>query len=223
MIRPLPFFDPLTFSTELIFTIIAIAFCFAIYFKTKETYELTRYEGVRYFRNAFFFFGLSYAMRFLFSFLLFSRMAFDLILLPRALFLPLFILPLGYFSTMGLFYLIFSLIWKRFDNKSLLLLGHGVAILLSILSFATRSHLILLLLQSILLIIAVLLSFFVRQGKKKLSQTKILYLLILVFWLIDLWIIDRRSPFSMGIQLLSYLISLIIFIVIYHKVSKWVK
>ncbi len=221
MITPPPF-DPFAFSVELLFTIISIVFCFSIYFKTKETYELTRYQGIMYFRKAFLFFGLSYAMRFLFSFLMFSRMAFDLIL-PRELFVPLFILPLGYFSTIGIFYLIFSLIWKKLDNKKVLFLGHGIAVVLSVLSFITRSHLILLLLQSILLIIAAALSFTTHKGRKKISQIKILYLLILALWLIDLWIIDRRHPFSLSIQLASYLISLLVFIAIYYKISKWVK
>src|SRR3989339_186034 len=137
------FFDPMSFGTEFLFTVIAVVFCFLIYFKTKESYQLTKYKGIKYFRVAFLFFGLSYILRFLFSLVLLSKIAFDFIL-PRGMFAPLFILPLGYFSTIGIIYLIFSAVWKKFDNKGVHFLAHTVATLLSLISFFIRSHLILL-------------------------------------------------------------------------------
>jgi hypothetical protein len=220
-----PPLNPMIFSTELLFTIIAVIFCFIIYFKTREIYELTKHKGIRYFRDAFLFFGLSYVVRFIFSLSMFSGLAFDFIV-PREMFGPLFILPLGYLSTMGIFYLIFSSIWKRFTNKAMLILGHIIAVLLSIVSFITRSHIMLLYLQSILLIIAVILSFTAKKDGKKLSGAKILYMLVAALWLINLWIIDkggRRPPFSPATEIFFHLVSLIVFIIIYYKVSKWLK
>src|SRR3989338_8522668 len=136
------FFGPMFLGTEIVFTVAAVVFCFLIYFKTKESYELTKYEGIRYFRQAFLFFGLSYLFRFALSIVVFSRIAFD-VFIPRTMFLPWFILLIGYFSTTGIFYLIFSSIHK-FDSKKLLIFGHGTAILLSAVSFVTRSHFMLL-------------------------------------------------------------------------------
>jgi len=226
-----PPMNPIMFSTEILFTVIAVIFCFIIYFKTREIYKLTKYEGIRYFRDAFLFFGLSYVMRFLFSLAMLSRIAFDFIV-PREMFGPIFILPLGYLSTMGIFYLIFSTTWKRFNNKIMLIIGHVVAVALSIVSFITRSHLILLYLQSALLVITVVLSFIAKKdgnklkGGKKLSGARILYILIAMLWLINLWIIDKgamRSPFFRGTEVFFQLVSLLVFIIIYHKVSKWVK
>jgi len=224
---PPPPMNPMMFSTELLFTIIAVIFCFIIYFKTREIYKLTKYQGIRYFRGAFLFFGLSYLLRFIFSLIMFSRIAFDFIL-PREMFALLFILPLGYFSTIGILYLIFGLVWKRFNSKALLGLGHVIAVLLSIISFLTRSHRMLLYLQTALLIIAVILSFLVHKkdaGKKekKLTGMKALYLLISALWLINLWIIDERRPFPIGIEIFFQLLSLAVFITIYYKVSKWLK
>jgi len=211
------------FGTELIFTILAVVFCFAIYYRTKESYELTKYEGIRYFRDAFLFFGLSYVMRFLFSLILFSRLAFDFIV-PRGLFAPLFILPMGYFSTVGIFYLLFSSdVWKRFNNRRLLISGHGIAILLSLASFIARSHMTLLYLQSILLLLAVALGFFAHKEGKKTSHVRILYLLVFALWLINLDVLDRMRPFSFEIEFFSYAVSLLVFIAIYHRVSKWAK
>ena len=216
------FFDPMIFGTELVFTIIAFIFCFAIYYKTRESYELTKHPGIRYFRDAFLFFGLSYVMRFLFSLVLFSGMAFDFFI-PREMFAPLFILPLGYLSTIAIFYLIFSLVWKRVNNTKILVLGHLIAILVPLLAFLTRSHMLLLYMQTVLLIIAVLLLLFIRKEKAGLSKTKILYLLVFGLWLINLFVIDSRRPFPPEIEILFRAVSLIVFILIYYKVYKWAR
>ena len=215
------FFDPLVFTAELLFTLIAVIFCFLIHFRTREIYELTKYEGIKYFRGAFFFFGLSYALRFLFRIMLLSRIAFDFIL-PRELFAPLFILPLGYFSTIGIFYLIFSSIWKKFSSRRLLISGHAIAVLLSVASFITRSNAILLYFQSALLILAVILSIIMHR-KRKISEIRILYFLVSVLWLINLWIIDRRRPLPLGMEIFFQVVSLAVFFTIYFKISKWVK
>jgi len=216
------FFDPFLLGTELLFTTIAVVFCFLIYFRTRESYELTKYEGIKYFRDAFLFFGLSYVLRFLLSLAFLSRIAFDFII-PRSMFVTLFILPLGYFSTIGIFYLIFSSIWKRFKGKNLLILGHTIAILLSIISFLTRSHLILLLFQSVLLLFGIVSNSIMRKSEKKVSQIRILYLLVSLLWLINLWIIDRPRPLSFEIDIISELVSLAVFVILYYKISKWVR
>ncbi len=214
------FFDPVLFTAELLFTVAAVIFCFAIYYKTRESYELTKYEGIKYFRDAFLFFGLSYVTRFLFSLLLLSRVAFDIILLQN-IFVPLFILPLGYFSTIAISYLIFSLIWKRYKNKYLIVFGHGVAVLLPLVSFLTRSHAILLVLQSLLLVTAVILALLMHKEGKKVTQVRILYFLVLALWLINLWMIGPRRLFTVKIS--SQVISLIVFVTLYQKIAKWVK
>ena len=220
---PVPhIFNPEIFATEFVFTTIAVAFCFLIYFKTKEIYELTRHAGIKYFRGAFLFFGLSYVVRFLFSLVILSMIAFDFAI-PREMFGPFFILLLGYFSTIGIMYLIFSSIWKKFNKKNLLLVGHGIAILLSIVSFMARSHFILLYFQSALLILAVILSNILHKREKKISRIKVLYFLVSALWLMNLWIIDRRRLFSFEMKIFFQIISLAVFFVIFHKISKWVK
>lgn len=216
------FLNPMVFSIELAFTLIAIISCFLIYRKTKESYELTKHKGIQYFRDAFLFFGLSYTLRFFFSIIMLSTVEFELIM-PGYFFSPWFILLLGYFSTMGIFYLIFSSVWKSFDNKKMLIFGHSIAILLSLISFFTRSHFMLINLQCALLITAAILGFVMHLGKNKLSQIKILYLLVSGLWLINLLVINQRRPFMFGIEIFFYIVSLIVFIVIYSKVSKWVK
>lgn len=210
------------FSAEILFTIIAVVFCFVIYFKTRESYELTKYEGIRYFREAFLCLGLSYVLRFLFSLTFISRMTFDFIL-NWQVFMPLFIMLLSYFSTIGIFYLILSSTWKKFNTRNFLILGNFVAVILSIVSFITRSPLMLLYIQLALLGILVLLIFAMPKEKKKISQVKVLYLLVAGLWLINLLVVDRARPFPLEIELFFKVISLTVFATVYYKISKWVK
>jgi hypothetical protein len=204
------------FSTEFLFTTIAVIFCFLIYVKTKESYELTKYAGIKYFRDAFLFLGLSYLLTFV------SKITFDFILNEEA-FMPLFIMLLSYFSTIGIFNLILSSTWKKFNNRNFLVLGNCAAITLSIVSFITRSPLMLLYMQLALLAILVLLILAMPKERKRLSQVKMLYLLVTGLWLINLLVADRMRPFPLEIELFFKVISIVVFAAVYYKISKWVK
>jgi len=213
--------DPTVVLIELVLTIIAVTFCFLIYFKTKEAYELTKYEGIKHFRYAFLFFGISYILSFLSSIALFSRIILGIVL-PREIFGPLFILPLGYLSTMAILYLIYSSIWKNFDTKRMIVISHIVAVILTIVTFITRSHLILLYLQSILFILAIILGPFANKGKK-ISSTRALYFVVLGLWLVNLLFLGRGRPIFPLIDLSLQIASIIAYLFIYHKISKLVK
>jgi len=228
------FFDPVRFWVEIAYTVIVVLFCFLIYFKTRESYELTKHKGIRYFRDAFLFFGLSYLMRFITSAISLYFMGAEEGF-PRGGLFPISLLLMSYLSTIGIFYLLFSSMWKKVDNRYTLILGHVIAVLLSIVAFITRSQDMLILLQSALLILTTIIIFITKKGmhkgitkeikkdKKSISQTKILYGLILVLWLINLWVIVPRGIMSFEIKIMLQLLSIIVFVLTYYKVSKWVK
>jgi hypothetical protein len=221
-------FEPAMFITEISFTILTVVLCFLIYAKTRESYNLTKHDGIKYFRDAFLLFGLSYILRFILALIFISGVAFDFII-SRDMFGPLFILGVGYVSTLGLWYLIFSSIWKKFSRKSLMITGHTTAIILSLVSFFLHSHLVILYAQVILLIIGVVLIFRSGTKTKKVSQTKILYILTSFLWLINLFIIDKKGPpgifgmWSFWIELFFQIVSIAVLFVIYHKISHWLK
>ena len=213
-----PPIQPIGIILETVFTVISVAFCWLIYYRTREMYELTQHRGIRYFRDAFLFFGLSYLTRLLLSAVLISFIAMDFFM-PRGPLMPLLLLPLGYFSTMGILFLVFSLMHKSFKGKGPVLFGHALAIALSIIAFITRSHFILLGLQCALLVIVVFLS--IMQARK-FSSTRLLYLLVALLWLINLLIIENRHPFPPGFEVLSQIVSIIVFVLIYRKAARWV-
>jgi len=198
---------PLPIISEFIFALVAVFFCFAIYLKTKESYELTKYEGIKYFRDAFMFIGVSYLIRFFFSILFFSSIAFDFFI-PIRLLQPFFILPLGYFSTIALFYLVFSRVWKKFETLEMLAFGYIMAVLVPVVSFISGSHIALFFLQGVLFILAAVLVYS-SKGKNKL-----MYVLVFFLWLINLFEIGRP------IGIISQVLSLAVFIILYVKVSK---
>jgi hypothetical protein len=212
-----PPMHPYGFVLETVFTVIAVAFCWLIYFRTRETYELTQHRGIRYFRDAFLFFGLSYLVRFVLGIVLLSMIALDFFM-PRGPLMPLLLLPLGYFSSMGIMFLLFSLMHKSFKGERPVLLGHLIAIAVSVTAFLTRSHFILLWLQCALLSVVVILS--IVQARK-FSSTRVLYLLVALLWLINLLIIENRRPFPPGLEVVFQLVSVIVFIMIYRKAAKW--
>jgi len=221
------FFDPVRFSTELVYTTIILVLCFVIYFKTKDMYELTKYKGIHYFRNAFLFFGFAYLIRFFLHLMMISRMTFDFFIPMREI-NPILIAGTGYLSTMAIFYLVYSTVWKKIKANHFLVYSNIIAVLISFISFAYRSHFILISLQLILLLAAVILSFRNHSQHKKTSHIKTLYILILIFWLVNLFLIGpgmggRRSFLLFEVQMTLQVLSLAVFFTIYYKVSKWVK
>jgi hypothetical protein len=217
---PPHFFNPYIFGANILFTLLSLIFCIIIYLKTRESYELTKHPGIGYFRDAFLFFGISYVLRFLLNIIMLSTMALD-IFMPRHMLMPVSMLVLSYFSTMGIIYLILSTIWKKLSGTHMIWFGHGLAALLSVIAFLTRSPMILLYMQCLLLFIAALLTLVKAHDSKKITQTKVLYSLVILLWLMNLLIINRRGPFSFTIEIVFEVISLIVFVIIYHKISKW--
>jgi uncharacterized membrane protein len=53
---PYHLIEPTRLVAELVYTIIVVFLCLTIYYKTREIYDLTKYEGVKYFRITFLFY-----------------------------------------------------------------------------------------------------------------------------------------------------------------------
>ena len=217
-----PFFDPMRFGTEIIYTVIIVLFCFLVYFKTREIYDLTKYKGIKFFRYAFLFFGLAYASRLFLHFLLVGNITFDLDL-SRRIIMPFSSLIVAYFSTMAIFYLVYSTIWKRIKYRHFMVFSSLIAISIALIAFISRSPIIVSLIQLILLVFAVIVSFEIHKKIKKISHIRILYLLIFVFWLVNLFVLGPKRFMPFEIKLFFQIISTVVFFLIYYRVSKWLK
>ncbi len=91
---------------EVLYALLISTICTAIVFKTDKFFRLSLHTGIRYFRNAFLFFGAAFAARYIFG--VFSDMSVDYSYLIRIIF--------EYLLVMAGFFLFYSLIWKKIES-----------------------------------------------------------------------------------------------------------
>jgi hypothetical protein len=212
--------DPTRLAVELGYTIIVVSLCFMIFFKTREIYDLTKHNGIKYFRITFLFFGVAYLFRFLSILSILMKTTFD-IYLPIHIFKIFPMAFVGYFSTMAILSLTYSTIWKELQIKHPLLLFNVIAVLISCIAFISMSHSLLILSQAVLLSFAILMATHSYSKSRKTSQLFILYILFFLFWIVNLFILGPKRFLSIEIQIAFQILSIAVIGVIYHKVTKW--
>jgi len=216
----------LGFGAELFYSFVIIICSLMIYYGTRELYELSSYKGIKYFRQAFLFFAVAYFFRSFIKFIVlyfnvkgiidFSPITFGATgLITQLIFV--------YFSAMAIFYLLYSVMWKKWNNSSYrVYLFHGLAIALAFVSVLSRNPLVYLGLNLFLLLVAVFVVYVSYQHKKKKKKGHnlyFIYLLLSLFWILN--IIDTLIPqFFSGFQLFIYMASTIVFLLILYKVIK---
>ncbi len=218
---PIPmFFEPLEFGAEVFYTLLIVLLCFFIYFRTKSMYELSRYKGIQYFRNAFLFFGFAHITRFLFYLFILITRAFDLRPLRG---LPQYSLVFTtYFSTMAIFSLIYSMTWKGRTHNHFDILANVISVFLALLALIHRSSIIVACSQLLLVVLAFVISLVGKRKDKHISQMKVLYSLILLFWLFNLFIVGP-GMLPDEIRITFQAISLAVFMIITYRILKWTK
>jgi hypothetical protein len=212
-------FEPWRFTTELVYTLIVLGLCGLIYFRTREIYEISRYEGIRHFRNAFLFFGLAYVSRFLLHLIMISSFALEIDMRHRLIHFA-FLALTGYFSTMAIFQIIYCTAWKRISYLHFLVFSNAIALLFSVISILTRSPQMLTLLQALLLILGAILIYVGRKGH---SKARGLYMLTMALWLLNLYILSPRWMIAFEAKAALQVVSVVVFSAIYYKVSKWAR
>ena len=207
-------------GTEIIYAFIIIACSLMIYFGTRELYKLTSYKGIKYFRLSFLFFAFAYFFR---SFIKIILFYFDKSEIMG--FLPIFasttLFVFMYFSSMAIFYLLYSVMWKKWKSKSTIYILHGAALATAIavsLCHDSTAYLLINIILFAFITFTVYLSYHQSKNKKS-YNLYIIYLLLFIFWILN--IIDILVPsFLQAFQLLIYLASSGIFLLIFYKVIK---
>jgi hypothetical protein len=218
-----PFIEQLTigFGTEIIYSFVIIICSLMIYFGTKELYELSSYGGIKYFRKAFLFFGIAYFFRSFIKFLLSYFNIRRIIDFAPSIFGDLSLFLFMYFSSMAVFYLIYSLMWKRGGNSGKIYLFHAISLVISGIVILLKSAVVYLWVN-IFILLFVIITFYISnkdQKKKKKNNLYAIYALLFIFWILN--VIDILIPdFFQNIQLFIYTISLGIFLTILYKVLK---
>lgn len=81
--------------------------CTFIVIRADKFYKLSMHKGIRYFRNAFLFFGVGFIVRYLFGIL--NDLQLDYAYLLQIIF--------EYFFIMAGFFLLYSLVWRKFESS----------------------------------------------------------------------------------------------------------
>ncbi len=124
---------------------------------------------------------------------------------------------------MAIFFLILSTLWKKTNDKPLLFIAQLFAIIIVVMVALSRTPNILGIAQLILLVFAIIMSYFSYKNSKKHSQLFIIYLLLFFIWIFNIFVLEpgRHTPFEL--RMISPIISIILFAIIYFRVSKWTK
>ncbi|MCL5018774.1 MAG: hypothetical protein M1416_03365 [Candidatus Pacearchaeota archaeon] len=93
---------------EALYTLIITSICMIIVLKTDRFFKLSLHNGIRYFRNAFLFFGIGFLVRYILG--LFSDFSITNADIIKVIF--------EYFMIMAGFFLFYSLVWKKFASKN---------------------------------------------------------------------------------------------------------
>jgi len=220
---PFNLIDPTRLVVELSYTLIIVFLCFTIYYKTKEIYDLTNHEGINYFRLTFIFFGLAYISRFIFVLIKLMGVTFDLDF-PRNIFGNFPLVLIGYFSTMAILSLTYSILWKKLQIKHIFLIFNVIALLISGIAFFSRSSFILTLAQAVLLIFtSIIIVYYIISKSGKISRLYMLYILFFLFWIVNLIALGPRRFIPFEIQTVFQIISVVVIGIIYRRVAKWTR
>jgi hypothetical protein len=210
-------------GSEIIYSFVIIICSLMIYFGTKEIYDLSSYKGIKYFRQAFLFFGIAYLCRFFIEFIVISFNLHGILdIYPLMLgYVALFVFM--YLSSISIFYLIYSVSWKKWKDKSkMVYIFHIIAILIALASIFFNNQIFYIGLNILLLISAVILisvAWYNQRNKLKKNNLFFIYFLLFIFFILNVFNI-LVPIFLESLKLLIYLISLGIFLVILYKVLK---
>jgi hypothetical protein len=220
---PIEQFFTIGLGTELLYSFVIIICSLMIYLGTKELYELSSYKGLKYFRQAFLFFAIAYFFR---SFIKFILMYFNVREIHE--FSPMFfgsftLLVFMYFSSLAIFYLLYSVMWKKWSsNPNKIYIFHLLALVMSLIIILSKNVWIYLGLNILLFSIALFTVYVSHNNTKKKTKGHnlyVIYLLLSLFWILN--IIDILIPeFFQTFQLFIYLTSIFLFLMMMYKVLK---
>ncbi|MBU0894209.1 MAG: hypothetical protein KKF48_03670 [Nanoarchaeota archaeon] len=146
---------------KIFYALIILIICIVIVLKTNRLFKLSLHPGIRYFRNAFFFYGIGFLIRYFIG----TPFVYENILPNSHAFIN---LAFEFFLVMGGFFLLYSLLWKRFETdvpsfsslfNSRILILYAITIIAVILDSLWKMNYIMFVSQIIIFIFASVISY----------------------------------------------------------------
>ncbi len=193
--------------------------CLVIVIKTDRLFRISSHQGIRYFRNAFFFYGLGFIFRYL---------------LAKPIYFSLMRPVFEFFMIMGGFFLFYSLLWKRFESSkdvsslfnSKIIVFYALALIIVVLDFLWAWYNFMFFSQIILFGLASIISY--KNYKKGRGQHKFLklYFVIMVLSFIA-WSLNFIFAYFLGGRLRwvanIYFLNMLVFLIFLYGVIKVTK
>ena len=202
--------------------------CLIIVSISHRLYHLSFYEGIRYFRNAFLFFGIAFIIRYIIGgFANFGLISIDY-LVPITILFEFFLIMAGFF-------LLYSLIWKRIEGtkgsfssilNSRILIFYVMAFIITILDYLWGGYYFMFLSQIFIFVSATIISYinYARNGKKR-GFLKF-YFVAMVLALIA-WILNAITAFIFNWErsalVFVYFLNIIIFLLFLYGIIRIIK
>jgi hypothetical protein len=210
-------YDWIIANKELVKVIYALIICFIcaiVVIKTDRLFKISNYQGLRYFRNAFFFYGVSFLIRFILGGLQIETL-FNYEQTIWFLF-EFTIITAG-------FMLLYSLIWKKIENEikyhSLfnrnMFVIYAISLVITVLDALWNTPLFMYLSQIVLFIALIKLSYsnFAQSGKESpfLKYYFITMILGLAAWLLNM-ILQYYLNWNKVVQMIVYGLNALFFL-----------
>jgi hypothetical protein len=204
--------------------------CTIIVFKSHRLFKISEHQGIRYFRNAFFFYGIAFLIRYFLGALSSQVNIFSFYYgyTINVLF--------EFFLVMAGFFLLYSLLWKRFENVTpppisslfnpMIILFYGMALIIVILDFIWATHNFMFVSQIIIFIFAIIISYgnYVINGAKGnfLKFYFIAMILSFITWVLN-FAASSIFNWSQMILMAVYGLNIIMFLLFLYGVIKITK
>ncbi|MBT96688.1 hypothetical protein CMI49_01150 [Candidatus Pacearchaeota archaeon] len=208
---------------KIFYGLIIALICFVIVLKTNKLFRLSLHKGIRYFRNAFFFYGIAFIIRYLFGAFFLDNPNYYFVI--NILF--------EYFLVMGGFFLLYSLLWKRFEssktnyNSSLfntkIFLFYFMSFIIVFLDYIWQTYYFMFSSQIIIFVLASVISYinYKKNGRqhKFLKLYFIAMILSLITWVLN-FLVASFLDWNKGVLTNVYLINIVIFLLFLYGVIK---
>jgi hypothetical protein len=207
---------------KIIYALIITLICAIIVLKTDRLFRLSLHKGIRYFRNAFFFFGMGFIVRyFLYGF-------------PRYNFITLSLFK--FFFIMAGFFLLYSLLWKKIEASKAnyassffnlnILIFYTMSFVIIFLDYLWKTGVFTFFSQITLFTFAAIISFvnYKRNGRrhKFLKFYFIAMIMSLIAWLLNAFL-ELLFNWNYRVIIAVYLLNIIIFLLFLYGVMKVTK
>lgn len=206
---------------KLFYAFVIVLICAVITIKSDKFYKLSLHQGIRYFRNAFFFYGLAFLTRYF-------------IIIPGYNFITKAIFEL--FFVMAGFFLLYSLVWKKIEAPSedyfsslfnmKIFIFYIMTFIIICLDYLWNNYVFLFASQIIVFIFAFAISLQnyreKGQNRKFLKYYSIAMLLALTAWILNA-LAGLLFDWSQGILITTYLFNTIMFLLFLFGIIKVTK